>query len=71
MPFICHQVGAKDRNAVPPKELHIHRNSLLYRIGRIEELFHVSLKDSNTFRSLMIAFYMMELAEQMYHESST
>jgi len=56
---------------ITAKELHIHRNSLLYRIGRIEELFHVSLKKPKTFRSLMIAFYMMELAEQMYHESST
>lgn len=54
--------------AITAKELHIHRNSLLYRIGRIEELFQLSLKNSETFRTLMIAFYMMELAEQIYND---
>lgn len=50
------------------KLLHIHRNSLLYRIGRIEELFQLSLRKPETFRSLMIAFYMIELEERIYPE---
>ncbi|MBU5360914.1 helix-turn-helix domain-containing protein [Enterococcus raffinosus] len=54
--------------SITAKKLHVHRNSLLYRIGRIEELFHLSLKDPETFRTLLIAFYMTELEEQIYHE---
>ena len=40
------------------KELHIHRNSLLYRINKIEELTGSALKDYDTFMHLMISFYM-------------
>lgn len=54
--------------SITAKELHLHRNSLLYRIGRIEEVFQLSLKDPKTFRTLLIAFYMIELEEQLYHE---
>lgn len=39
-------------------ELHIHRNTLLYRIHKIEELTDSSLKDPETFMHLMISFYM-------------
>ena len=41
-------------------KLHIHRNSLLYRINKIEEITHSSLKEYNTFMHLLISFYMME-----------
>lgn len=40
-------------------ELHIHRNTLLYRINKIEELTGSSLKDHDVFMHLMISFYMM------------
>lgn len=41
-------------------KLHIHRNSLLYRINKIEEITHSSLKEYTTFTHLLISFYMME-----------
>ena len=42
------------------KELHIHRNTLLYRLNKIEELTHSSLRDPETFMHLIISFYMMD-----------
>lgn len=42
-------------------ELHIHRNSLLYRINKIEELCEIDLKDHDTFLHLMISFYMLDI----------
>jgi len=42
-------------------ELHIHRNTLLYRIGKIRELFGLSLDDYQTLLHLMIVFYADEL----------
>lgn len=44
-------------------KLHIHRNSLLYRINKIEELTNASLKDYTTFMHLLISFYMLEYQE--------
>lgn len=41
-------------------ELHIHRNTLLYRINKIEELTGASLRDRDVFMHLMISFYMMD-----------
>lgn len=43
------------------QQLHIHRNTLLYRINKIEEHFMISLKDYNTFLHLMIAFYVLDV----------
>ena len=40
--------------------LHIHRNTLLYRINKIEELTNSSLEDYETMMHLMISFYMMD-----------
>ena len=42
------------------QKLHIHRNSLLYRINKIEEISHSSLREYTTFMHLLISFYMME-----------
>lgn len=48
------------------KELHVHRNTLLYRINKIEELFDIRLRDYHTYMELMVAFYMLELEAQLY-----
>lgn len=45
--------------AATANELHIHRNTLLYRVHKIEELTASSLKAPETFMHLMISFYMM------------
>lgn len=45
------------------KELHTHRNTILYRINKIEELFNVSLRHTDTFAHLLISFYMYDLEQ--------
>lgn len=42
-------------------DLHIHRNTLLYRLNKIEEVFDLKLKDFETFLHLMIAFYTTDI----------
>lgn len=42
------------------EHLHIHRNTLLYRLNKIEELTGASLRDPYTFMHLMISFYMSQ-----------
>ncbi len=46
-------------------KLHIHRNTLLYRLNKIEELFNISLKDSNLCFHFLTAFYMLELENKL------
>ena len=46
--------------AATASELHIHRNTLLYRLNKMEELTGFSLKNHDIFMHLMISFYMME-----------
>lgn len=41
------------------KELHIHRNTLNYRLERIEELFSLDLNNYKTLLSLLISFEMI------------
>ena len=43
------------------QELHIHRNSLLYRTAKIEELTGCALSDFETFLHLALNFYVMEI----------
>lgn len=47
--------------AAAANALHIHRNSLMYRINKIEEITNVSLKDYQTFLHLIVSFYMLDL----------
>lgn len=47
------------------KTLHIHRNTLLYRIHKIEELFDLKLDDYQTFMYFMLVFYMIDLEEKL------
>ena len=51
------------------KELHIHRNTMLYRLAKIEELTGISLKDYETILHLMLSFYMMEQGQQEFTAS--
>lgn len=41
--------------------LHMHRNSVIYRIGKIEEMLASSLNDAKLRRQLMISFAVVEL----------
>ena len=43
--------------------LHLHRNSLLYRINKIEEITNSSLKEYKTFLHLIVSFYMLNAEE--------
>lgn len=45
--------------------LHIHRNTLMYRLNKIEELFDLSLKDYETCLQFMNTFYMLELDKEL------
>ncbi|MDO4313985.1 MAG: helix-turn-helix domain-containing protein, partial [Eubacteriales bacterium] len=44
------------------EELHIHRNTLLYRVKKIEEISGYSLTDPDIFMHVMISFYMLHYA---------
>ncbi|WP_073081819.1 PucR family transcriptional regulator [Sporobacter termitidis] len=39
--------------------LHMHRNNVVYRISRIEELLHISLDDTKTRLNLTVSFLML------------
>lgn len=43
------------------KELHIHRNTLLCRLKKIEEICDVSLQDYETLLHLMVSFYLLRI----------
>lgn len=46
-------------------QLHIHRNTLLYRLGKAEALFGISLKDPELCFQLLTAFYMIDLKNKV------
>ena len=46
------------------EELHMHRNSLMYRLRKIEEIADCTLKDKDTFLHLIISFYLLDLNHQ-------
>lgn len=42
------------------RELNIHRNTILYRIAKIEEITHSNIQNYETFLHLAVSFYMLE-----------
>ena len=40
------------------RRLHLHRNSLLYRLERIQEVLHADLEDADTRLALQVALKM-------------
>lgn len=46
------------RTTETAKQLHIHRNSLMYRINKIEEITGEKLQEAETFMHLQLSFYM-------------
>ena len=61
LPTLRVYINSLRSTAETAESLHIHRNTLLYRLNKIEELTGVSLEDPHTFMHLMISFYMSEL----------
>ena len=45
------------------KDLHVHRNTLLYRLDRITESFHVDLEDPETLLHLTVSFSLRRLLQ--------
>ena len=42
------------------RQLHLHRNSLLYRLNQIRELYDVPLEDPDTREHLLLSYYMQK-----------
>lgn len=61
LPTLQVYINSLCSTAETAESLHIHRNTLLYRLNKIEELTGVSLGDPHTYMHLMISFYMSEL----------
>lgn len=53
----CQHLFRKNDTA---ESLHIHRNTLLYRLQKIDELFHVDTNDKNTLEHLFISFKLIK-----------
>ena len=41
--------------------LYMHRNNVVYRIGRIEEMLGIDLNDHNTRLKLLVSYAMLKL----------
>ncbi len=52
-------------HAVVTQQLHIHRNTLNYRLRKIEEVLQLDLADSATFFKLLLYFQLMVLKEKL------
>jgi len=50
------------------KSLHLHRNSMIYHLKRIEEIMGFSLTDSNTLLHIELSFRFMEYDKQLFLE---
>jgi len=63
---LCAYLQSKEICSAAAQRLFTHRNTILYRIGRIKELFHIDLDASDTWFRLLyscaIAAYMDEIS---------
>ena len=50
------------------EKLYIHRTTLFYRINRVKEKLGLDLNDEETRRSLLMSFYIMDVAEQSFRK---
>jgi DNA-binding PucR family transcriptional regulator len=51
----------RNRNiAEAAAHIHIHRNTMSYRIGKIRELLEVDIDDAKTSFGLMLSFYILD-----------
>ncbi|MGN1011090.1 MAG: PucR family transcriptional regulator, partial [Clostridia bacterium] len=50
------------------EKLYIHRTTLFYRINRVKEKLCLDLNDEETRRSLLMSFYIMDVAEQSFRK---
>lgn len=55
--YLCNERKATETGA----ELHMHRNNVIYRIDRIEQIIKLDLNDANTRLSLMLSYLLLEL----------
>jgi len=51
--------------AIAAKKLDIHRNSVKYRINKIEELFNINFNDSNIIFSFALSFRILSYSEKL------
>lgn len=57
-----------ERNiALTAEDLKIHRNTLIYRINRLEELYHLDLEQAKSRNRLMLSYHIIELQKSMPH----
>ena len=49
------------RPTIAATYLHMHRNNVIYRIGRIESMLSISLEDSKIRQELEMSFLVLEL----------
>ncbi|KPU42499.1 hypothetical protein OXPF_42840 [Oxobacter pfennigii] len=54
-------------NSATASYLHIHRNTLNYRLGRLEETFYINWEDHNTLLDLLLSFKILEYHGLLAH----
>lgn len=54
------------RPTVAAAYLHMHRNNVIYRVGRIEEMLSISLEDADIRRELEVSLLVLELIRTSY-----
>ena len=54
--------------AAASQALHVHRNTLLYRIGKFSEMFHLDLDDPAIRQRLQFSYWILELCPSMWKE---
>lgn len=67
---VLHTYLINDRNAtVAAKKLYIHRNTMLYKIHRIEEIIGQDLENPMLRERLLFSYHVIEYMERIQHEN--